>query len=145
MRNVTLGNRDPEGNLANLLRRNGIIPTPQRMKIVETLLARPQHLSAEQVLEQVNCGPMRVAKATVYNTLNLLVARGLARQVMVEPGRVFYDSNPGVHYHVFNEDTGQLIDFPTDAVRIAGWPQLPPDTALASVDLVIRVRNHRHG
>lgn len=130
-----------QADLSMLLRRNGINPTPQRLEIAGVLLERPQHLSADQVLERVNRSGSVVAKATVYNTLSLLVARGLARQVVVDPGKVFFDSNTCVHYHFYNEDTGELVDFPAENVTIKSWPCLSPETSSTAVDVVVRVRN----
>ena len=73
--------------VAALLKSCGIIPTSQRMKIGQLVFACPQHLSAEQVLERLGAFGVRVSKATVYNTLNLFAARGLVRQINVDPTR----------------------------------------------------------
>ena len=59
------------------LARYGITPTPQRLKVAEILLAKPQHLSAEQILDRLRESGGAVSKATVYNTLNLFGERGL--------------------------------------------------------------------
>ena len=50
------------------LERHGVTPTPQRLEVAEILLGRPQHLSADQILEQLRRAGSRVSKATVYNT-----------------------------------------------------------------------------
>ena len=49
----------------------GILSTPQRIEIAEILLEKPQHLSAEQIIDRLNATGSGVSKATVYNTLNL--------------------------------------------------------------------------
>ncbi|MDE1984673.1 MAG: transcriptional repressor, partial [Gammaproteobacteria bacterium] len=70
---------------------HGVTPTPQRLQIAELLFCKPQHLSAEQILLAVNRGETSVSKATVYNTLRVLTEKGLVREVIVDPERVFYD------------------------------------------------------
>ncbi len=127
--------------VARLLDEHGILPTQQRIDIAHLLFQRPQHLAAEQVLARVNERYGHVSKATVYNTLGLFVRRGLVREVLIEPGRVFYDSNTRDHHHVYNVDSGQLSDIPASCVAIEADPGLPAGTEIEGMDLVIRVRN----
>jgi len=120
----------------------GITPTQQRVTIGRLLFARPQHLSAEQVLGMVNqVGEARVSKATVYNTLNLFARRGLVREVIVDPTKVFYDSNTTVHHHLFNIDDGTLSDIKPGEVTVVGSPTLPEGTVVAGIDVVLRVHS----
>ncbi len=123
------------------LEAHGIYPTPQRVEIAQLLLSQPQHLSAEQVLEQVNRGGQVVSKATVYNTLGLFARKGLVREVIVDPTKVFYDSNTSPHHHVYNVDTASLVDVDARQVDVGKLPELPGDTVIDGVDVVIRVRN----
>lgn len=140
-----LPERDPDpmevNAIRNLLKGGGIGATAQRVRIACALFARPRHMSADQVLGLVNQRGKPVSKATVYNTLKLFVERGLIRQVIVDPDRVFYDSNTGLHHHFYNEDTGALTDFGIEEISISGTPVLPPDTVHAGVDVIVRVRN----
>ncbi|MCY4642520.1 MAG: transcriptional repressor [Gammaproteobacteria bacterium] len=57
------------------------------------LFTKPQHLSAEQVLATVSEVEDKMSKTTVYNTLGLFIRQGLVREVMVNPGKMFCDSN----------------------------------------------------
>jgi len=125
----------------NLLTEYAIQPTQQRMEIALLLLAKPQHLSADQVLMSVNSHENLVSKATVYNTLNLFAEKGLIRQVIVEPSKVFYDSNTETHHHIYNEDTGMLQDINADNIVIKNLPQLPVGIVKSGIDIVIRVKN----
>ena len=127
--------------VVNLLKDAGITPTQQRIEIAQILFAQPQHLSAEQVLSQVNQKQSLVSKATVYNTLGLFASKNLIREVIVDPSKVFYDSNTQPHHHFFNVDTGMLKDIDSDAVRIDQLPNLPEGTVADGVDIIIRLRN----
>lgn len=123
-----------------LFERHGILPTPQRVEIASVLLERPQHLSADQLIERLRSTGSAVSKATVYNTLNLFSERGLVREVMVDPERKFYDSTTYPHHHFYNVDTGELSDIPEDRVSFQQLPELPEGTEQESVEVLIKVR-----
>lgn len=122
------------------LKEKGISATRQRIQIAQLLFAKPQHLSADQVLEQVNQEDSTASKATIYNTLNLFARKGLVREVIVDPSKVFYDSNILEHHHVYNMDSGTLTDIEFCGINMADLPPLPAGTTPVAVDLVIRVR-----
>jgi Fur family iron response transcriptional regulator len=124
----------------SLFEQHGILPTPQRVEIAGILLERPQHLSADQIIERLKASDSGVSKATVYNTLNLFAERGLVREVMVDPVRKFYDSTTRPHHHFYNLDTGELADIPDDQVAFDQLPESPEGTERESVELLIRVR-----
>lgn len=119
----------------------GILPTPQRIEIAEILLDKPQHLSAEQVIDRLRGNGSRVSKATVYNTLNLFTERGLVNECVVDPERRFYDSNTDAHHHFYNLDTGHLTDIPHDHVTFADLPDCNGDGRIESVEVLIKVRD----
>jgi len=99
------------------LKARNITPTQQRVEIAQILFEKPQHLSAEQVLAKVN-GNAAVSKATVYNTLGLFARKALVKEVIVDPSKVFYDSNVHPHQHFYNIDTGILTDIDSEAANV---------------------------
>jgi Fur family transcriptional regulator, iron response regulator len=127
--------------LAAHLATHGVTPTSQRLKIAEVLFHKPQHLSAEQILLAVNRQQPHVSKATVYNTLRLFSERGLVREVIVDPARVFYDPTTGSHHHFYNADTGELMDIEPEQVSFAQLPELPPGTQQDGIEVIVRVRS----
>jgi Fur family iron response transcriptional regulator len=139
-----VGNKDQhdyQGDVDALLMQHGISPTQQRRHIARILFARPQHLSAEQILEGVNRESLVASKATVYNTLGLFARKGLVREVIVDPSKIFYDSNTSDHYHFFNTDTGMLEDIEAGQLAISQLPTPPTGTTLDGVDVIIRVKS----
>jgi len=124
-----------------LIEQHDILPTPQRVEIAHILLERPQHLSAEQIIERLRTANSGVSKATVYNTLNLFSARGLIKECMVDPVRKFYDSTTHPHHHFYNVDSGELSDIPDDQIHFNGLPALPKGTERESIEVLIRVKN----
>jgi Fur family iron response transcriptional regulator len=117
-----------------------ILSTPQRVEIAGILLEKPQHLSAEQIIDRLRASGSRVSKATVYNTLNLFRDRGLVRECVVDPERRFYDSTTEPHHHFYNLDTGELTDIPSENIRFDGLPQFPENGELDSIEVLIKVR-----
>lgn len=127
--------------LIALLRRHGISPTHQRLEIAQVLFARCRHLSAEQILAMVNERHAETSKATVYNTLNLFRDKGLIREVIVDPRRVFYDPNTMPHHHLYNIDTGEITDIDSGSLTLGGMPELPAGMVTEGVDIIVRVRS----
>jgi Fur family iron response transcriptional regulator len=119
---------------------HGIKPTAQRIRIAELLLAREQHLTAEQVIQALGREGTHVSKATVYNTLNLFADKGLLKALCVDLECGQFDSNTRPHHHFHVEGTGELIDVPPGAVEFARLPALPPGTEAVAIEVVIRVR-----
>ena len=122
------------------LQDHGISPTQQRVDIGQILFAKHQHLSAEQVLERVNIEQPNVSKATVYNTLKLFAGKGLIRELVIDPSRIFYDTNTTNHHHIYDQSTGHLIDVAPVQVDMSNLPELPHGMIQMGVDVVVRVR-----
>ena len=121
----------------------GVLPTPQRVEVASVLLNRPQHLSADQIIERLKENGSRVSKATVYNTLHLFGSKGLIKELNVDPSRKFYDSTTHAHHHFYHVDSGKLSDIDNDEVSIMGLPPLPDGTEQESVEVLVRIRDKR--
>ena len=128
-------------NLTELLRAHEINPTHQRIEIAHALFSRGEHVSADQILAIVNDRHLETSKATVYNTLNLFLEKGLIREVIVDPNKVFYDPNTQPHHHLYNVDTGELTDIDAGAMSVSGLPRLPEGTVAEGVEIIVRVRS----
>ena len=124
--------------VVSMLQHYKISPTRQRVEIAEFLFQRPQHLSAEKILDGVADAGNRVSRATVYNTMGLFASKGVVREVLIDRERVFYDSNTEVHQHFYNVDTGELTDV-YDADDMVTEPELPDGMRIISTDIVYKV------
>ena len=60
-------------------------------------------------------------------------------EVVVAPGRSYYDTNITNHHHFFCEDNGTLEDIPGDAIKLASLPEPPLGTKVKRFDVVVRV------
>src|SRR6188508_2893713 len=123
-------------NLADVLRSHGINPTHQRIEIAHAIFSRREHSSADQILALVNDRAFETSKATVYNTLNLFLAKKLIREVIVDPSKVFYDPNTDAHHHFYNADTGELTDIDARDICVTGLPPPPQGMAAEGFDII---------
>jgi Fur family transcriptional regulator, iron response regulator len=130
----------PFANALELLRAAHLRPTRQRLALARLLFEQgDRHVSAEQLHIEAVAASVPVSLATVYNTLHQFVSAGLLREVVVNPGRSYFDTNMGDHHHFFFEDTGQLVDIPSDRIGLTSLPTPPDGTAIRRVDVIVRV------
>jgi Fur family iron response transcriptional regulator len=131
----------PDAPILSRLRAAGLRPTRQRLALARMLFGgADRHITAEQLHGEAGAAAFKVSLATVYNTLHQFTAAGLLREVVVEPGRSYFDTNIDDHHHFFCESTGMLQDIPGTAVMVGQLPRAPAGTEISRVDVIIRVR-----
>ena len=139
-----MANQRPYSGLIERLKAAGLRPTRQRLALARLLQdGGDRHLSAEQLHEEALAAKVRVSLATVYNALHQVTAAGLLREVVVEPGRSYFDTNVEDHHHFYFEDSGRLEDIPGDQVSLTNLPKPPKGSRLSRVDVIIRVSGVR--
>ena len=131
----------PSGDIVERLRSVGLRPTRQRVALARLLFgAEHRHVTAEHLHGEALAASIPVSLATVYNTLHQFTTAGLLREVVVEPGRSYFDTNNDDHHHFFCESTGHLQDIPGDMVMVGQLPQPPEGAEIRRVDVIIRIR-----
>ena len=131
----------PATTILARLRGAGLRPTRQRLALAKLLFdGDDRHVTAEQLHGEATAAAIPVSLATVYNTLHQFTGVGLLREVVVEPGRSYFDTNIHDHHHFYCESTGALQDIPGAAVSVVELPHAPPGTEISRVDVIIRVR-----
>ena len=125
------------------LKAAGLRPTRQRLSLAKLLFSGEEnrHVTAEEVHAEAIAAGTPVSLATVYNTLNQFTGAGLLREIVVEPGRTYFDTNTTDHHHFLFESDGRLHDLPAEALNLGKLPDLPEGTELNRVDVVIRLRD----
>lgn len=130
----------PFSKSIDVLRDVGLRPTRQRMALARLLFDHEdRHVTAETLHAQARNEEIKVSLATVYNTLNQFRDAGLVREVVVEPGRSYFDTNVDNHHHFFNVDDCVLSDIPIADVTVTSLPTPPAGTVIDRVDVVVRV------
>ena len=104
--------------ISQLLRNRGIQPSAQRLAIAAYVLQTGEHPSADEVWLRVQTSLPMVSRATVYNTLNLFVDKGLLRQVVLREGRVLFDPKMERHHHLVDEVTGTIYDVAWESLDV---------------------------
>lgn len=123
------------------LRSSGLRPTRQRVALADLIFAKgDRHLTVEELHEEAVTAGVPVSLATVYNTLHQFTAAELMREVVVEPGRSYFDTNITDHHHFFHEDDGALTDIPASALSVDRLPETPDGTEVKRVDVIIRLK-----
>ncbi len=136
-----MANDKPYGPVLEKLRAAGLRPTRQRLALARLLLdAGDRHVTAEQLHGEAADAGIRVSMATVYNTLHQFTGVGLLREVVVDPGRSYFDTNVGDHHHFYVEGSGELHDIDASGVEVKRLPAPPAGTRVERVDVVVRLR-----
>lgn len=136
-----MSSASPNPDFVARLREAGLRPTRQRVALARVLFGGGhRHVTAESLHAEVKATKIPVSLATVYNALNQFRDAGLLREVVVAPGRSYFDTNIGHHHHFFIETDNELHDFPSNEVSVVGVPAPPKGTQVSRVDVIVRVR-----
>ena len=105
------------------LRARGFRLTPQREMVVKAVAHAGRHVTAEEIFEQVRAHTQAINLATVYRTLDLLVALGMASRADLGDGRVTYAPlDHGPHCHLVCRMCGKEIEATCDLLASL-WEQ----------------------
>ncbi|MCA9428444.1 MAG: transcriptional repressor [Candidatus Omnitrophica bacterium] len=97
---------DPE----NLLREHGLQVTAQRMAVLRAVSGRP-HCRAEEVAEDVRTEIGAISRQAVYDTLGILVEKGIIRRIQPAGSPALYEDRVGDnHHHVICRVCGKTVD-----------------------------------
>ena len=132
----------PFAPMLERLRNAGLRPTRQRLALARLLFeGGNRHVTAEQLHAEARREEIPVSLATIYNTLNQFRKAGLLREVVVDSGRSWFDTNLEDHHHFFHEATGALTDFEADGLAVEGVPRAPAGTEIDRVEVIVRLRD----
>jgi Fe2+ or Zn2+ uptake regulation protein len=101
-----------------ILQNHGIQPSVQRVAVADYVLQTVEHPSADLVWNRVKARVPYISRATVYNTLNLFVEKGLLRALTLAEDSVVFDPNVERHHHLVDEESGTIHDIPWDKVQV---------------------------
>jgi Fur family transcriptional regulator, iron response regulator len=111
-------------DLIKILNDYGIQPSAQRVAVAEYVLETKEHPSADQVFAQVSANFPMISRATIYNTLNLFVEKGLLRELHLSPGKVVFDPQLEKHHHFIDDETGAITDVDWDQLTVGNLESL---------------------
>lgn len=91
--------------------------TKHRRLILEDLKARYDHPTAKMVFDSIQKQTDKISFATVYNSLEYLVERGLVRKLDIESGSCRYDARIEHHSHFICKSCEKIIDLPSIEIK----------------------------
>jgi|TARA_B100000315_G_scaffold259287_1_gene314729 Fur family iron response transcriptional regulator len=132
----------PYSHALDRLRNAGLRPTRQRLALAKLLFDdHDRHITAEILHGEALDAKVRVSLATVYNTLHQFNEAGLLREIVVDSGRSYFDTNTSDHHHIFNEDSRELKDIDDGQIGLTGMPAVGTGQEISRIDVIVRVKN----
>ncbi len=116
---------DIQERFKDLLKRNGLKVTTQRVAILEVLSNRPEeHLTAEEIYDCVREKNPEIGLATVYRTIQVLSELNLIDRLNLDDGYVRYEIGDRQekecghhHHHLICVECGQVLAFQDDLLE----------------------------
>ena len=109
-------------DVIQMLRARGIQPSAQRVAVAQYALTTEDHPSADQVWARVRKSFPLISRATVYNTLNLFVSKGLLQALVLAEGKVVFDPKTDPHHHFIDEESETSHDVPWNLLEVKNIP-----------------------
>ena len=106
-------------NFRKLLTREGLKMTTARVSILEDILSNDSHRECDQIHKDLLSNKIKVSRATIYRTLDVLVKYEYIRKLDIGDGKIRYEKKLGTshHDHMICIDTGDIIEFHNNEIE----------------------------
>ncbi len=114
-----MANKKLLSNFKDVLRKERLKITPQRIAVLEEIMKDKGHRESEDVYMAIKTRKTHVSRATVYRTLDILVQHGFARKLNLGDGRARYETkiDSPHHDHIICNNCGNIIEFINDEIE----------------------------
>jgi len=96
------------------LKEKGLAPTIQRLVVLRYLEGSTTHPTVEEIYEALKGEYPTFSKATVYNTLQVLIQAGLIQELTIEKEKAHYDPRTDIHHHFLCRRCHHIYDVEID-------------------------------
>ena len=124
------------------LRKSGLRPTRQRLKICEVLFSPEKtfHFTINDLTKIIEEKlSKKISLATVYNTVHAFKKKGYLKEISINSDKSYFDTNIAEHHHYFDEDTNELIDCSIDDIDSVNVKQNITGKKIKSIEILIKV------
>tara|TARA_B100000579_G_C22165712_1_gene547323 strand:- start:99 stop:512 length:414 start_codon:yes stop_codon:yes gene_type:complete len=124
------------------LRKSGLRPTRQRIKICEVLFNTNKtfHFTINDLVKLIeNKANEKISLATVYNTIHAFEKKGYLKEIAINSSQTYFDTNTSNHHHFFDEKEKELIDLEDDDVDPIKIKKTIPGKKIKSVEVLVKV------
>jgi len=129
------------------LRKSGLRPTKQRLKICEALFTTDEtfHFTINDLKKiiEVKLGE-KISLATIYNTVYAFKKKGYLKEISITSEKSYFDTNTSSHHHFFDVRENELIDINSSQIQLKNIPNPPKGKSIKDVDVVINIENDSH-
>lgn len=101
---------EAERSFGAFLADSGMRRTPERLEILRMAFDMKAHFGVDQVHRRLEDEGYHVSRATVYNTVELLVRAGLLRRHLFETHQARYEVAGASHFHLVCTDCGRVTE-----------------------------------
>ena len=124
------------------LRKSGLRPTRQRIKICEVLFNTNKtfHFTINDLVKLIeNKANEKISLATVYNTIHAFEKKGYLKEIPINSTQTYFDTNTSDHHHFFDEKEKELIDLEDEDVDPIKIKKTLPGKKIKSVEVLVKV------
>jgi len=112
------------------LEKYGVNPSVQRVAIMQYMMEHCTHPTVDQIYNDLLPAMPTLSKATVYNTLKLLVEKKVVKSLFIDERNIRYDACSNLHAHFKCRYCSVIFDVPLEEADIPpfrGNPELSLD------------------
>ena len=124
------------------LRKSGLRPTKQRIKICEVLFNSDKtfHFTINNLVKMIEVNTnQKISLATVYNTVHAFEKKGYLKEIAINSSQTYFDTNTTDHHHFFDEKHKELIDLNNEDIHPIKIKKTIPGKKIKSVEVIVRV------
>ena len=124
------------------LRKSGLRPTKQRIKICEVLFNTDStfHFTISDLVKKIEAkANQKISLATVYNTIHAFEKKGYLKEIAINSSQTYFDTNTTNHHHFFDENHKELIDLKDEDVHPIKIKKIIPGKKIKSVEVLVRI------
>jgi len=110
--------KHPIDTTEGYLKKHGIKPSYQRIRIYDYLATHKNHPSVDHIYQDLRHDIPTLSKTTVYNTLKLFQVKGVLQVIVIEENENRYDADTDVHGHFRCEKCQKIYDVPVNISQL---------------------------